>query len=163
MKDTQGREWLFRFTARTVRELAAETHLDTKALEGENSLLQRVAKDESILYTVMWITIRPQAQSLGVTEDQWFDSLDNDALQAAAKEWVAAYINFSHPARQKVLSKTMEAALRKMDGATQAVETMLSNGEIDRVIDMAVNPNTTKATSPAQSQPSPDCTTTAAN
>ena len=83
MKDTQGREWLFRFTARTVRELAAETHLDTKALDGENSLLQRVAKDESILYTVMWITIRPQAQSLGVTEDEWFDSLDNVSIHVA--------------------------------------------------------------------------------
>lgn len=154
MKDTKGREWLFRFTARTVRELAAETHLDTKALEGENSLLQQVAKDESVLYTVMWITIRPQAQSLNVTEDDWFDSLDNDALQAAAKEWVAAYINFSHPARQKVLSRTMEAALRRIEGATQAVEEMIASGEIDRVINRVM-----ETPSPA----SPDCTTTAAS
>lgn len=155
MKDTQGREWLFRFTARTVRELATETHLDTKALEGENSLLQRVAQDESVLYTVMWITIRPQAQNLSVTEDEWFESLDNDSLQAAAKEWVSAYINFSHPARQKVLSRTMAAALRKMDTATQAVETAIASGEIDRVIDMAIN----QPPSPAL----PSSTTTAAN
>lgn len=153
MKDIQGREWLFRFTARTVRELAAETRLDTKALEGENSLLQRVAQDESTLYTVMWITIRPQAQSLGVTEDAWFDSLDNDSLQAAAKEWVAAYINFSHSARQKVLSRTMQAALTKMDKAEKQVEAMINSGEIDRVIEMAVN----------QSTPSMPCTTTAAS
>lgn len=154
MKDTQGREWLFRFTARTVRELAAETHLDTKALEGENSLLQRVAKDESVLYTVMWITIRPQAQERGVTEDQWFDSLDNDALQAAAKEWVSAYINFSHPARQKVLSRTMTAALTKMERAEQLVEAAIASGEIDRVVEMAVN---------GPSPVSPSSTTTAAS
>ncbi len=157
MKDTQGREWLFRFTARTVRELAAETHLDTKALDGENSLLQRVAKDESILYTVMWITIRPQAQSLGVTEDEWFDSLDNESLQAAAKEWVSAYVNFSHPARQKVLSRTMTAALQKMERAEQAVEAAIASGEIERVVEMAVNGK------PSLSPASPNSTTTAAS
>lgn len=155
MKDTQGREWLFRFTARTVRELAAETHLDTKALEGENSLLQRVAADESVLYTALWITIRPQAQERGVTEDEWFDSLDNDSLQAAAKEWVSAYINFSHPARQKVLSKTMTAALTKLERAEQQVEAAIASGEIDRVVEMAIN----QPPSPV----SPNSTTTAAS
>ena len=145
MKDTQGREWLFRFTALTVRELAAETRLDTKALQGDNSLLQRVGSDESTLYTVLWVTIRPQAIKQGVTEAEWFESLDNDSLQAAAKEWVEAYINFSHPARQKVLAKTLAATQRKMDAATAAVETAIASGEIDRVIE--------RVTTPSQSQP----------
>lgn len=153
MKDLQGREWLFRFTARTVRELAAETRLDTKALQGDNSLLQRVAADESTLYLALWITIRPQAIALNITEDEWFDALDNDALQAAAKEWVDAYVNFSHPARQKVLSRTVAATQRKLDRATQTVEKLIESGEIDRVIDQATD----------SFEPSQTSTTTAAN
>lgn len=156
MKDLTGREWIFRFTALTVRELAAETRLDTKSLVGENSLLQRVGDDESTLYTVLWITIRPQAMKAGISEQEWFESLDNAALQAAAKEWVEAYINFSHPARQKVLSKTLEATQRKMEAATQAVETAIASGEIDRVIDRVTNP-----TAEQPSQPLPSSTTTA--
>lgn len=152
MKDTQGREWLFRFTVLTVRDIAAETGLDTKAIEGENSLLQRVAKDESTLYKVMWITIRPQAQLLGVTEDAWLSSLDNESLQAGAQEWCQAYINFSHPARQKVLSKILTKVMCKMDGANQAVEAAIASGEIDRVIEKAM-----------ESSPLPICTITAAS
>jgi hypothetical protein len=138
MKDIQGREWLFRFTVLTVRDIAAETQLDTKAIEGENSLLQRVAKDESTLYKVMWITIRPQAQSMGVTEDAWLSSLDNESLQVGAQEWCQAYINFSQPARRTVLSKVLANVLRKTEAANAAVEAAIASGEIDRVIEMAM-------------------------
>lgn len=135
MKDTLGREWDFRFTGRTVRELAAETRLDTKALQGESSLLHKVGTDESTLYLVLWITIRPQAIERGVTEEEWFDALDNDCLQAAAQEWIDAYVNFSHPARKAILHKTMEATRRKLTAAEQQVQKALDSGEIDRVIE----------------------------
>lgn len=161
MKDIQGREWLFRFTALTTRDLAADTKLDTKALVGDNSLLQRVGVDESLLYRVLWITIRPQAIALGITEDEWFGSLDNESLQAAAKEWVEAYINFSHPARQKVLSRTLAATQRKMDAAIQTVEAAIASGEIDRVIDRATKQMTETAVNPLP--PSENSTTTAAS
>jgi hypothetical protein len=138
MKDTQGREWLFRFTARTVRELAAETRLDTKALDGENSLLQRVGQDESLLYLVLWVTIRPQAIDRNVTEDEWFESLDNDALQAATREWIEAYINFSHPARQKVLSRVTAATDRRLTKAIAEVESAIASGRVDQVIEEAL-------------------------
>lgn len=139
MKDIQGREWLFRFNGLTVRDLAAETGLDTKSIEGENSLLQRVAKDESTLYKVMWITIRPQAQSMGVTEDAWLSSLDNESLQAGAQEWCQAYINFSQPARKTVLTKVLASVQRKTEAANAAVEAAIASGEIDRVIEMAMD------------------------
>lgn len=139
MKDTQGREWLFRFTARTVRELAAETRLDTKALDGENSLLQRVGQDESLLYLVLWVTIRPQAIDRNVTEDEWFESMDNDALQAATREWIEAYINFSHPARQKVLSRVTAATDRRLTKAIAEVESAITSGRVDQVIEEALN------------------------
>lgn len=135
MKDTQGREWNFRFTGRTVRELAAETRLDTKALQGESSLLHRVGTDESTLYLVLWITIRPQAVERGVTEEEWFASLDNECLQAATQEWIGAYINFSHPARKAILHKTMAATQRRLTAAEVQVQKALDSGEIDRVLE----------------------------
>jgi len=158
MKDTPGREWLFRFTALTTRDLAAETQLDTKAIEGENSLLQRVAKDESTLYKVMWITIRPQAQAMGVTEDAWLSSLDNESLQAGAQEWCQAYINFSQPARRTVLSKILANVLRKTEQANAAVEAAIASGEIDRVIERAMDQPTLPP-----SGPGPISTTTVVN
>ncbi len=160
MKDIQGREWLFRFTVLTVRDIAAETQLDTKAIEGENSLLQRVAKDESTLYQVMWITIRPQAQAMGVTEEAWLSSLDNESLQAGAQEWCQAYINFSQPARKTVLSKVLASVLRKTEAANAAVEAAIASGEIDRVIEMAMDQPT--PTLPPSS-PGPIYTTIAAS
>jgi hypothetical protein len=158
MKDTNGREWLFRFTARTVRELAAETKLDTKALTGPRSLLQRLGEDETTLYLCLWITIRPEAQAAGVTEDEWFESLDDDALQCASQEWLEAYINFSHPARRDVLKKTLAATNRKMTAAQAKMQTILASGEMDAMIDQQIDrllnlePSTTSAASmPASS------------
>lgn len=151
MKDTLGREWIFRFTARTVRELASETKLDTQSLHGENSLLQRVGSDESTLYTVMWVTIRPQALERGVSEDEWFEGLDNDSLQQAAKEWVAAYINFSPPARRKALSRTLEKCQDRMEMASEQVETLIRTGEMDRAIDNALSKHFQNSTTIAAS------------
>jgi hypothetical protein len=145
MKDTKGREWIFRFTGRTVRELAAETKLDTKALTGPNSLLIRIGQDEETLYRVLWITIRPQARELGVNEDEWFESLDNDSIQAAAREWVEAYINFSHPARRAVLKKTLEATVKRMDQANTEIESLLASGELDAKIEEEIDRALTKS------------------
>jgi hypothetical protein len=151
MKDTNGREWLFRFTARTVRELAAETKLDTKALTGPRSLLQRIGEDETTLYLCLWITIRPEAQAVGITEEEWFESLDDDALQRASHEWLEAYINFSHPARREVLLKTLAVTDRKITAAQAKMQTFLASGELDAMIEQEIDrllnsaPSTTSA------------------
>ena len=163
MKDTKGREWSFRFTALTVRDLAASTKLDTKSLTGENSLLVQIGQDEALLLQCLWITIKPQADKLGVTEEEWLESLDNDGLQAATEEWMQAYINFSHPARRDLLSRTMVATKRKMTRATRELETLLAGDDIDQVInrevDKALSQSSTSASiSPVSSESSPGAT-----
>lgn len=135
MKDTKGREWSFRFTALTVRDIVTATGLDSKALTGEKSLLVQVGQDEALLLQCLWITIKPQAAKLGVTEEEWLESLDNDAIQSATEEWMQAYINFSHPARRDLLNRTMMATKRKMSKATRELETLLAGTELDAVID----------------------------
>jgi hypothetical protein len=145
MKDTKGREWIFRFTGRTVRELAAETKLDTKALTGPNSLLIRIGEDEETLYRVLWITIRPQALELRVSEDEWFESLDNEGIQAASREWVEAYINFSQPARKAVLQKTLNATLKRMERANTEIESLIASGEMDAKIEEEIDRALTKS------------------
>jgi hypothetical protein len=163
MKDTKGREWSFRFTALTVRDLAASTKLDTKSLTGENSLLVQIGQDEALLLQCLWITIKPQAAKLGVTEEEWLESLDNEGLQSATEEWMQAYINFSHPARRDLLTRTMTATKRKMSKATRDLETLLAGTEIDEVInrevDKALSQSSTSAlTSPVSSESSPGAT-----
>ena len=153
MKDTKGREWSFRFTALTVRDLAASTRLDTKALTGENSLLVQIGQDEAMLLQCLWITIKPQAVKLGVTEEEWLESLDNDAIQTATEEWMHAYINFSHPARRDLLSRTMTATKRKMTRATRELETLLAGTEIDEVINREVDKALSQSSSSASISP----------
>jgi hypothetical protein len=139
MKDTKGREWSFRFTALTVRDISAATKLDTKALTGENSLLVRVGQCETTLLQCLWLTTKPQAKQMGVTEEEWLESLDNESLQSATEEWMQAYINFSHPARRDLLSRTLTATQRKMKRATRELETLLAGSEIDEVINREVD------------------------
>jgi len=160
MKDTKGREWSFRFTALTVRDISAATNLDTKALTGENSLMVRVGQCEATLLQCLWLTIKPQAKQMGVTEEEWLESLDNDSLQLATEEWMQAYINFSHPARRELLSRTMTATQRKMKRATRELETLLAGNEIDAVIDREVDKalslsSSSAWTSPVSSESSP--------
>jgi hypothetical protein len=139
MKDTKGREWSFRFTALTVRDISAATHLDTKLLNGKNSLLARIGQDDAMLLQCLWLTIAPQARQMGVSEEEWLESLDNDSLQSATDEWMQAYINFSHPARRDLLSRTLTATKRKMTRATRELETLLAGSEIDKVINREVD------------------------
>lgn len=163
MKDTKGREWSFRFTALTVRDISSATNLDTKALTGENSLLVRVGQCEATLLQCLWLTIKPQAKQMNISEDEWLESLDNDSLQSATEEWMQAYINFSHPARRDLLSRTLTATQRKMKRATRELETLLAGSEIDEVInrevDKALSTSSSFASiSPQLSESSPGAT-----
>ena len=163
MKDIKGREWIFRFTALTVRDIVTATHLDCRALTGENSLLVRIGQDESLLLQCLWLTIKPQAKQLNVTEEEWLESLDNDAIQSATEEWMQAYINFSHPARRDLLSRTLTATQRKMQRATRELETLLAGNEIDAVIDREVDKalsmsSISASISPVSSESSPGAT-----
>lgn len=155
MKDTEGREWSFRFTGLTVRDLAAATGLDTKSLTGPQSLIVKIGECESTLYRVLWITIRPQAEARGLTEDQWFACLDDNAIQSATEEWLEAYVNFSPPARRAVLAKTIQAIRQAREKETEVLMNLVQSGQMDEI----VQSNVQKAyldygNSAANSQPS---------
>jgi hypothetical protein len=147
MKDTLGREWTFRFTALTVRDLSRETGLSTKVIAGPNSLLQRIGEDDETLCIALWQTIRPQAEQRGVTEEEWFSALDDDCLQAATLEWLDAYINFSPPARRRVLTKLATAMRAQIEEATKTIEAALASGEIDAIIDITFQKKTNSPSS----------------
>jgi hypothetical protein len=159
MKDTLGREWTFRFTALTVRDLSRHTGLSTKALSGPNSLLQRIGEDDETLCIALWQTIRPQAEQRGVSEDDWFAALDDDCLQEATKEWLESYINFSHPARRTVLSKIATESRRQIDEAAKEIETTLASGEIDAVIQREVT-KVVKGMTTISNEPTTDASST---
>jgi hypothetical protein len=160
MKDTLGREWTFRFTALTVRDLSRHTGLSTKALAGPNSLLQRIGEDDETLCIALWQTIRPQAEQRGVSEDDWFAALDDVCLQEATKEWLEAYINFSHPARRTVLSKIATESRRQIDEAAKEIEKTLASGEIDAVIQREVTKVVKGMTPTILNEPTTDASST---
>lgn len=159
MRDLEGREWRFRVTALTVRDIQSETRLDPRAMTGEKSLLVALREDAVLLLRVLWLTIRDEADKRGVTEEQWLESLDDSAIEAATMEWTNALIDFFPPARRELYRRAMNATTRYLTQADAKLTELLKDPELDARLETEVSralqqlaSGTTAASSPASSE-----------
>ncbi len=121
--DAKGKDWVISITVNTIRKVKAKTGEDlSRAVEGD--FLKRIGGDACLLGSILWALVEDKAE--GLTEDEFYDALAGDALEAAASAFVEALIDFfpqprrslllkAHTAGKKAQEKAMEIATQQMD------------------------------------------------
>jgi len=142
--DSANREWNLSLTfgdARKVHRLAGVDMLDPAQSAGVVGLSGQRAK----LGEVLWLLSEKQAKHLGVSQDDFFDALDTDALAEGFEALCESFISFCPVAQQAAVRAAVETQLEalattatKIAEAINSPESMAAIAEaIDETVAMA--------------------------
>jgi hypothetical protein len=115
-KDNQGHQWEIAITVDTVKRVRGLLNVDLlAAIEGD--LVPKLATDPILLADVLYAVVKPQADNLGVSDEDFGRGLGGDAIEAATTALLEELVDF-FPARRRT---PLQAAMRKFAEAEQAM------------------------------------------
>lgn len=119
-RDGAGREWQLSVTVATVKRVKETTgvHL-TKLVDDQFKPLHDLLTDPVELVNTVFAMIQPQAQQIGITDEQFGESLTGDSVEQMAKAFVEALVDF-FPSRQGQLLKNLIAKAERVQQMTLA-------------------------------------------
>lgn len=125
--DNAGRSWSLTITVDTIRRVRSLLGIDLLAvLDGD--LLTRLAVDPVLLTDVLYACCRPEAETRGISDEEFGRSMAGDAIDGATTALLQELINFFPRARRTVLAATArkldELQARVMSLAMARLETL---------------------------------------
>jgi len=118
-RDAAGREWSLTISIATVKRIKALAGVNIVEEISNARLLERLCVDPVLLCDILYAICKPDADRLGVTDEQFGQALAGDAIEAATNAMLQELVDFFPTRRRAVLKKALAAA-EKMDEAQLA-------------------------------------------
>lgn len=134
--DTANRTWTIQMTVdavKRVKNLVGVNLLDIGG--GDPPLLTRFGTDIMILCDVIYALIKPQADALGVTDEQFGASLGGEGILGAQSAFYEELISFFQGMGRKDLMKAVLAQRNLIEKAVQKVAIQIDLLNMDQVIE----------------------------
>ena len=135
--DIKGRAWEIVVTVATVKRARALCKVDLNSiveLDKNNKpsaeLLERLSSDPVLLVDVLYAICKPQADKLGITDEDFGEAMAGDAIEHATTALLEEVIDFFPEAKRMVMQKILSASRRFSDAARKKLEAEL-NGEFE--------------------------------
>jgi hypothetical protein len=129
--DTEGRVWAVEVTTSTVQRVRKLLGVDImQAVEG--SLIPKLVNDPMLLVDVLFAVLKPQADALGVTDEQFGEALGRGKLWEARDRLAAAIVFFSPPEKRSAIRKVWTKTKALTESAMAAVMARIDDPKIDR-------------------------------
>ena len=139
-KDSEGREWpvaVNTTTAKRVRDLCNVDLLDVASDRG--ALILRIAADAVLLGDVLYAMCRTKAEERGLTDEQFGEAMDGDAVEAATEALLEELVDFFRGRKRALLTKALAKANQYVDMAADKAEAFLESPETDKAVEAAVD------------------------
>lgn len=138
-RDKTGRSWAVELTIGAVKRVKQLLDVDLLAPEaGDPPLSTRMQLDIVLLVDVLFAIIKPQADAAGVSDVEFGESLEGDAVAAAfdatMEEWADFFRRCHRTAQASVITRGLELVRRQMKAAEEAVGRLMAKSEqaVDR-------------------------------
>jgi len=136
-KDVEGRAWNLDLTIGDVKRVRSLTGVDLlDAREGK--ILSELANDPCVTVDILYAIVKPEADSRGMTDEQFGQSLDGDSLRQAVDALVAALIDF-FLRFQPPVGHVLKALWGKIESAAERggelVRQRMEGPEVDAMIE----------------------------
>ena len=135
--DNKGRTWTLEVTVATVKRVRALCKVDLYSiveLDKNNKpsaeLLERLSSDPVLLVDVLFAVCKPQADKLGITDEDFGEAMAGDAIEHATNALLEEIIDFFPEAKRVVMQRILSASRRFSDAARKKLEAEL-NGEFE--------------------------------
>ena len=128
--DAKGTSWEVRVTAGTIKRVQDLLGVDLgKLLDGKPPLLTRIHTDIIFLVDLIYVVVKPQADQRQVSDVQFAELLEGDALLAAHDALLEELADFFQKLRQTHLATAIQKqasivaeAIRRADDVIQRIE-----------------------------------------
>ena len=135
--DNKGRAWEIVVTVATVKRVRGLCKVDLNSiveLDKNNKpsaeLLERLSSDPVLLVDVLYAICKPQADKLGVSDEDFGEAMAGDAIEHATTALLEEVIDFFPEAKRMVMRKILSASRKFSEAARKKLETEL-NGEFE--------------------------------
>ena len=135
--DNKGRIWTLEVTVATVKRVRALCRVDLNSiveLDKNNKpsaeLLERLSSDPVLLVDVLYAVCKPQADKLGITDEDFGEAMAGDAIEYATSALLEEVINFFPESKRMVMQRILSASRKFSEAARKKLEAEL-NGEFE--------------------------------
>lgn len=119
VKDSEGHEWLFDVTGGTIRRHQKLLGINWSECDmtDPDSPIMRIFSDVVLLVNVLYVTVKPQADDLKITDEKFGELLGGDVFQKMAEAFQTELASFF----QKIGRKEIAAIMTKQKEVVTAV------------------------------------------
>lgn len=140
-KDATGREWTLSFTVGKIRAVKNACGIDMNGPTNVENVCALISARED-LASVLWQLVKSVAE--GMSQDDFCEALDGDALEAGRAALNEAYIAWCPESSRAAVRNTIEkhdAALKQTaDAIVERLESPEFNEELGRLIKESFKP-----------------------
>jgi len=152
--DTAGRTWTIALTIDAAKRVKGLLDVNLLELEsGDPPLLTRLGTDVILLCDVIFALIKPQADTAGVTDEQFGAALGGEAILAAQTALYEELVHFFRGLGRSDLAKAVEAQRRMIDMAVARIETRIDKLDLEAAIETTLGESFTNSPASAESIP----------
>jgi len=143
--DNKGRTWTLEVTVATVKRVRGLCKIDLNSiveLDKNNKpsaeLLERLSSDPVLLVDVLYAVCKPQADKLGITDEDFGEAMAGDTIEHATTALLEEVINFFPESKRMVMQKILSASRKFSEAARKKLEAEL-NGEFENQVVSALD------------------------
>lgn len=127
--DKNGREWPLEMTLGVVQRLKKKS--DVNLLDPKK--LAEYTGDELLLADLMLYVWQPRATELEVTDDEFYEQLD-EGYEAARDVLIGELADFFQKRGKLALARLLRTAIQTTDAQQLKIDTRLNQSTVDRVL-----------------------------
>ncbi len=132
--DTANRRWNLAINVGTVKRVRELTDVDLLAILDRPQMLSDLAGDPVRFVDVLFVVVKPQADQMQLTDEQFGEALDGSSIEAATDAFLEALVDFFPGARRATLQKVLGRAKEVSAQAEATLTRALTDGTIDQAI-----------------------------
>ncbi len=136
--DNAGRCWTIAINVDAIKRVRGLLGINLlEVIEG--ALIEHLMRDPVLLCDVVYAVCKPEADSQGVSDEEFGRAMAGDAIEHATKALLDELVLFSPSPRDRAnLQRVLAATWRVMDRARDQIEQQLTNENIDRQIEQVL-------------------------
>lgn len=125
--DIKGNPWIVDVTVSALRRVKALAALDLGDFSAiaSGEVLKRLAGDPVLLADVVYAIVKPEADSRGLSKDDFCDLIQGDVIEEATSAILESLADFFPKAQGAVLRTVLRIARTEMEKAIKETNTSL--------------------------------------
>lgn len=135
--DNKGRAWTVSVTtlaAKRVRQVLGVDLMDV--IDASKGLLEALHRDPVSIADVVYAVCQPQAERLGVSQDEFLDAIGGDAILHARDALLDGLADFfPAPPVREALRRIIALTRRQEEAATAEAARRIAGGAIEAAVD----------------------------